>query len=338
MVVNLTKETMPTLSNELSQLRAKSASIKKSLGVDDYLLYATSTRQSPLPVGGNVATDVIPYIDIQLRKMGKKKKLALIIHTNGGELSAPWPIISLIREYCDELTVVVVDRALSAGTLIAIGADKIVMAPNSFLSPVDPQANVAINGQQKNVEVEDVTGYIEFVKTRTGLTAGAGLEKAFESLTNEIPPTVIGSLYRTHALIRSLAQKLLNLRRKKLDSSAEKMVIENLTEKLFSHNHLISRAEAKNQVGLGDTIIMASGELLSGVEALSDEISKTFKLTETLNPELSLSQQPTHKESIYNAVLLSAESVAAFKSELLIARAPDGNVSVNVNSIGWVKE
>lgn len=329
---------MPTLSQALSQIKSKASSISNELGADAYMLYVTSSREPAGIFSGKVSPDVLPYMTEQLRKLGKKKKIVLLIHTNGGDIAAPWPIVSLLREYCTELNVVIVDRALSAGTLISMSADKIIMGPDAFLSPVDPQATIPINGQPKNVEVEDVTGYIEFVKNRAGLSGGAGLEKAFESLTNEIPPTVIGSLYRTHALIRSLASKILNTRAKKLDSSTEKQVIENLTEKLFSHSHLISRKEAKQQVGLGDTVVFAAGELLNKIYALSDELKKILKQSSNFNPENLLGQDAKYEEEIYNAILLTDQGVSAYQSKVQVIRVPDGNTAVNVNNIGWVKD
>ncbi len=40
---------------------------------------------------------------------------------------AAWSILNLIRMFCDELEIIVPMKAHSAGTMMAIGADKIVM-------------------------------------------------------------------------------------------------------------------------------------------------------------------------------------------------------------------
>lgn len=328
---------MSGFTTQLATLREQAEAVKKLTGADSYIVYVTSTRE-PSPVfGAAVATDVVAHLAEQLKTIEKDKKLVLLLHTNGGDLAAPWPMVSLLREYCKELQVVVVSRALSAGTLISIAADKIYMNPDSFLSPVDPQAQVIIKGQQMNVEVEDVTGYIEFAKNKAGLAGGAGLEKAFENLTNQIPPTIIGSMFRTHALIRSLAAKMLNTRNKKIGSSAEKQIIEHLTEKLFSHKHLISRSEAKTYVGLGDSIIFAQDGLESAIETFASSINEATKADQAFNPAELLQGKKPYSEEAIRAMLFSSSTAKVFKSTVSITQGDDGP-HVNVNDQGWVKE
>lgn len=319
----------------INQLRSKAATITSLINADNYIVYVTSTREPTAIMGAQIHRDVLPYLAEQLRSLSKTKKLALFIHTNGGDLAAPWPIISLLREYCDELQVVVIGRALSAGTLIAIAGDEIIMSPESFLSPIDPQAQVTINGQNRGIEVEDVTGYIEFAKTKVGLT-GASLEKAFENLTNEIQPTVIGSLFRTHALIRSLASKILDTRKRSLDRNSEKQIVENLTEKLFSHNHLISRKEARDYVGLKDIVVFSSGRLDKDLTAFSSQVLLLLKTDETFNAQLKLAENPEYTEDLIKALLFTEKNLYIVRAKLSINQAQPGQI--NLNSPGWEKE
>ena len=77
--------------------------------------------------------------------------------------------MNLIRIFCDELEVLVPMKALSAGTLISIGADRIVMTKQAALGPIDPSVNhplnpqVSIDGRPPKlvpVSVESVRGYL----------------------------------------------------------------------------------------------------------------------------------------------------------------------------------
>ena len=67
--------------------------------------------------------------------------------------------MNLIRIFCDELEILVPLKALSAGTLIAIGADRVVMTKQAALGPIDPSVNnplnpqASIGGQLKQVPV-----------------------------------------------------------------------------------------------------------------------------------------------------------------------------------------
>jgi hypothetical protein len=43
----------------------------------------------------------------QLRSIGKTRQIDLFLYTRGGDTNAVWPLISLLREHCDKLTVIV---------------------------------------------------------------------------------------------------------------------------------------------------------------------------------------------------------------------------------------
>lgn len=90
------------------------------------------------PAASIDANDTRPFDDL-LRSLGKVKRLILMIQSAGGSAESAKKIVSLCRTYCDEFWVVVPDSAKSAATIIALGADKIVMSNTSELGPIDPQ-------------------------------------------------------------------------------------------------------------------------------------------------------------------------------------------------------
>jgi ClpP class serine protease len=63
----------------------------------------------------------------------------LVLHTPGGLLLAALQIARAVRSRKGKVTVFVPHYAMSGGTLIALAADEIVMAPHAVLGPVDPQ-------------------------------------------------------------------------------------------------------------------------------------------------------------------------------------------------------
>jgi len=65
--------------------------------------------------------------------------LDLVLHTPGGLVVASVQIARAIRMHKGRTTVFVPHYAMSGGTLIALSADEIVMAPHAVLGPVDPQ-------------------------------------------------------------------------------------------------------------------------------------------------------------------------------------------------------
>src|SRR3989344_4243354 len=118
------------------------------------IAYLTSDRQGPF--NARIAMD-------------------LIIYSTGGDTMVPWRLVSMIRDYCEKFSVLVPYKAPSSATMIALGADEIVMSDLSELSPIDPStANVfnptdPANPQNKvPISVEDVMAYFELAKNKFG--------------------------------------------------------------------------------------------------------------------------------------------------------------------------
>ncbi len=86
---------------------------------DGWTLPALSTR---------LGTEAQPFIYDQLRALGKADNLDLYLYTRGGQTDSVWALVNLLREYKNQrLTVLVPFRAHSAGTLICLGADHVLM-------------------------------------------------------------------------------------------------------------------------------------------------------------------------------------------------------------------
>jgi hypothetical protein len=71
--------------------------------------------------------------------------LDLLLHTGGGDIDAAEKLISMVRNKVGTATlrIVVPDFAKSAGTLMVLGADYVVMSDTSELGPIDPQIVLA---------------------------------------------------------------------------------------------------------------------------------------------------------------------------------------------------
>jgi ClpP class serine protease len=88
----------------------------------------------------------------------------LIIHTPGGLVLAVEQIANALLRHSADVTVMVPHYAMSGGTLIALAADRILMAPSAVLGPVDPQlgqhaaASILAAVERKDVnKVDDET-------------------------------------------------------------------------------------------------------------------------------------------------------------------------------------
>ncbi|MFZ2907743.1 MAG: hypothetical protein WA014_01170 [Minisyncoccia bacterium] len=304
------------------------------------IVYITGDRKPEQLLSTQVASDILPYFKKILRKIDHTSKITLALYTNGGHLETPWPLVNLIREHCDEFEVVVLSKALSAGTMIALGADQIVLTRYAHLSPIDPAANIQDgNNQLKHIEIEDVIGYVDFIKEKVGISEQTALADIMKELTKEIAPTVLGSTNRTHSLVRRLAKNLLHTHAKALPERQSREIIEHLTQKLFSHKHLISRNEAKD-IGFDGVVDCPDSKNEKIIENLLDKYIDYLDLETDFNPQEVLGAEDRKEVNVRRAVIHSLDSKYTFESKYILAKIPDpsGNVQVNLNLAGdkWI--
>lgn len=69
----------------------------------------------------------------------RRGRLAVILHTGGGLVEVAERMVTVIRHSYREVSFVVPDFAFSAGTVLAMSGDSIMMDFASCLGPVDPQ-------------------------------------------------------------------------------------------------------------------------------------------------------------------------------------------------------
>ena len=189
------------------------------------------------------------------------------------------------------------------------------------------------------MQVEDVLGYIDFIKKKIGIVEQESLSEAMKELAKQVPPTVLGSINRTHAQIRSIAEKLLNLHNKKFEYQDVKKIITSLTEKLYSHQHHINRNEARDIVGLNSVICSASDDEEKVINSLYYEIKKTMNLNFDLFRLLTPEQITSDPLIVKRAYIKSMGMENSFSSEYIVKKLtnPDGSSGLNIDlqKEGW---
>lgn len=207
---------------------------------------------------GQIADDQVRELYEHLSRLPERpiERLDLFLCSMGGSGTTPWRIVSLLREYTREFNVLIPFKAYSAATLIALGADEIVMHPCGELGPIDPTVSNDYNpvenntGRKLGISVEDVKAYVNFVKCTVGITHEDELVKTFEILANKVHPLALGNVERFLAQSRMVARKILRTHMREADEHIIDEIIENMASKLFFHGHPINRNEAKNDLKL----------------------------------------------------------------------------------------
>ena len=336
------------------------------------ICYITGDRQTFPPnqqipgISTRIATEPQLIFYEHLKMIGKVKKIDLVLYTRGGDANAVWPFVNLIREFCDEFSVLIPYRAHSAGTMIALGANEIIMTEVGELSPIDPTItgplNPRLQPQDPNsvvgVSVEDVVSYIKLAKEgEPKLKEESSLIKVFEKLTDSVHPLALGNVNRVYSQIRQLAECLLNLHPK--SGRKDKEIVDNFVEKLYSHQHAINRKEAVKI--LGDDVVKKSEDETPELWDVFEDISKELCLNEPFNLKKEIGTDESKELVLKGALIESSAGKHTFQSNLKIAQqsaipqgmqlqVPPGqqipkiipglpvNINVDVLSIGWVKE
>jgi len=104
----------------------------------DVLAFAADlSKQIPGNPAAITYMDILPITD-QLSNL-HGKHLDLILETPGGVGEVTEEIVRIVRSKYESLSVIVPGWAKSAGTILAMAADEILMGPTSALGPIDAQ-------------------------------------------------------------------------------------------------------------------------------------------------------------------------------------------------------
>jgi hypothetical protein len=315
------------------------------------ITYLTSDRQGPF--NARIAVDVIPLISKQLQVIGKVSSIDLFLYSAGGDTMVPWRLVSMIREYCEKFSVVVPYKAHSAATMIALGADEIVMSDLSEISPIDPStANVFNPPDPANpqaripISVEDVMAYFDLAKNKFGIKSDEDLSRVFTKFVDanpQIHPLALGNVNRIHNLIRILARRLLKSHKTPLKETDVDMIVDYFTEKLYSHQYFIGRKEAKEDLGL-KTVVDADVALSRMMTDLWEEYNKELDFGKMWNAENELGLNTMQTTKNYKIAYIESTqlsnnydiSVEYRKQQVsLVQQTPQGPVQVPQEQVGF---
>lgn len=260
------------------------------------IVYATSPRFN---AGGKMGSDAIPEICDQIAALPtNSRKADLLIVSSGGDPMVAWRTISMLREKVDDLGVLVPHTAYSAATLLALGADEIVMHPFANLGPIDPQIDIQRKGKDGKTEnvhfgSEDMEGFLEFARKKVGLSDQANMLEVFKLFCAEAGPISIGIATRGSQLSVQLGIKLLQTRKRiKRDDRKAKEIVDRLNKQYFNHGYALSRNEAK-EIGLN--VKYPPEGLEQAMWDLWREIEVDIKARHPFNPMSMVAADPRMK-------------------------------------------
>ncbi len=315
------------------------------------ITYLTSDRQGP--INARVAMDIIPLISKQLQSIGKTQNIDLFLYSTGGDTMVPWRLVSMVREYCDKFSVVIPYKAHSAATMIALGADEIVMSDLSEISPIDPSTANVFNPQDPQnpqskipISVEDVMAYFDLAKNKFGIKSDEQLAAIFNKFVESNPqihPLALGNVNRTHNLIRMLAKRLLKSHKLPMKEEEIEKIVDYFTEKLYSHQYFIGRKEAKEDLGVR-TVQFADSELSKAMTDLYEEYNKELDFGKIWNPENELGVNAMQNKKDYKIAYIESSQLSNYydisveykKQQVnVVSQTPQGPIQVPQEQVGF---
>lgn len=105
------------------------------------ILYASAFLQKPQAPADRLQItheDVNAFMSV-MYGMTWGKGLTLLLHTPGGVTNAAETLVAYLRSKFTDIEAIVPTYAMSAGTMISLAANRIVMGRQSQLGPIDPQ-------------------------------------------------------------------------------------------------------------------------------------------------------------------------------------------------------
>lgn len=199
------------------------------------------------PNGSICANDVSGLFGI-LRSLGQIPRLSLFINSAGGSVEASLRLVHLLRQFVRRLTALVPLECASAATMLALGADRILMGPLAHLSAVDTSLThdlSPIDRDNNRVRVsQDELHRVVRLWQKEGRKDGSN---PYQSLYAYVHPLVIGAVDRSSALSTKLCVEILSYHVK--DRKKVERISNILNSEYPSHGYPITLREAR-RIGL----------------------------------------------------------------------------------------
>lgn len=145
-------------------------------------------------IGGPTASitrdDVLPLVDL-LQALTRGVAVDLLLHTPGGDIDATEKMALMLRKHVgpeSTLRVIVPDQAKSAGTLLVLSADSVVMSDSSELGPLDPRLVIS---DAKGTSLRPAQSYVDGFEAVVAMVNREPEGAGFRQLLDKYDPTTL---------------------------------------------------------------------------------------------------------------------------------------------------
>jgi hypothetical protein len=183
-----------------------------------------------------------------LRQQGPTEQLDLVLSTTGGLVTRARQLALLLREYTQHLSILVPYRAWSAGTLLCLSANELILGPLAELGPIDAQMNSVgpiPSGATGMLSSQDVQAFREMAEHWFGVQREEDRIQVLALIAQRIFPTSLSAFYRFDKLLSQTAEELLAYQLPDATASVKQSIAQHLVGGCYSHDTIISRHDAR---------------------------------------------------------------------------------------------
>ena len=244
----------------------------------------------------------------------------IVVDSIGGDVGAAYSVVELLRTHAKSFTAVVPRFAMSAATLICMGADEILVDECSKLGPLDAQIPQNKGGgydfssalspfsaleQLREFTLESQDLVMKLIMNRTTMTPHEAMNHAsnlVEAMTrplfSQLDPEKLGEYSRALVVAKEYATRLLS-RYSKLSPIAQQRLIEKMVYDYPSHDFIIDYTE---MVELELPVVLAPSDERGLLRSLfyilqQGNIENRFYIANPPRPVPPPSPKPTGRES-----------------------------------------
>lgn len=209
----------------------------------------------------------------------EERELDLFLHSPGGSAEAAESLIEYLRTRFDHIRVVVPVAAMSAATMLALGADEILMGAHSQLGPIDPQFTLFTPEGPRSAPAQAILDQFEMAKEQCKDPANIA---AWLPILRAYLPGLIAQCDHQRQLAegfvaQNLERYMLNGDTKRAKAAAHWFA--EFTE-FRSHGRRVSREKCR-ELGLNVTDLEAGHELQDAMLSVHHSFALTLANTPT---------------------------------------------------------
>jgi hypothetical protein len=197
--------------------------------------------------GATIDRDDIAGFMEMLHNIQPGENIDLLLHTRGGDVDAAEKLMALVQATVGggQFRVIIPDFAKSAGTLMALGADTLIMSDSSELGTIDPQ--IWSDDGRGNPICHSVLCYLDAFKDHSEALRKNPEDPVASLMLSKLDPTTLRNFEAIRDRARNFAEDQLKRKGRNFSEIASALLD---TTRWPSHGQMIKWQDAR-ELGLG---------------------------------------------------------------------------------------